>query len=378
MSHYKVTHQPSAGFARPHVALALFVLLLALLGLPAYTTISVTVDGERYRVERGSTASDIVAQAILLEGPGDLLDMTGGIVVSAGGTPPKVVRYGEELALDERIHNGDVLRSLRGDDVVEAQVATATPIPVTVEYRGDGPMEAVASQGTPGMEVQGIGTVSGLVTPLGEWRPAQPTIVERTYPVAGDKVVALTFDDGPWPGQTERILDILEAEGVTATFFVLGARAQQHPQLTARIAEEGHQVASHGYSHSYLASNDKALARREIGKAKYQIARATGEYPTWFRAPGGVLSDVARDEVRAAEQRIVRWDVDPQDWRKVPAWKLARITIAEVRPGSVVLLHDGGGDRTMTIKALTTIIRKLQDQGYTFVTLDQMGSASRS
>ncbi len=74
--------------------------------------------------------------------------------------------------------------------------------------------------------------------------------------------------------------------------------------------------------------------------------------------------------------RVVRWDVDPQDWRKPPAWKLARETISAVRPGSVVLLHDGGGDRTSTINALTTIIRKLDAQGYTFVTLDEMGSAS--
>ncbi len=110
-------------------------------------------------------------------------------------------------------------------------------------------------------------------------------VVERSYPVAGDKVVALTFDDGPWPGQTERILDILKAEGVTATFFALGSKAQAYPDLTARIAAEGHQVESHGFSHRYLTSSDKGLAQREAQKSKYQIARATGEYPDVVPGP---------------------------------------------------------------------------------------------
>jgi peptidoglycan/xylan/chitin deacetylase (PgdA/CDA1 family) len=375
MSHYHV-EKPERGWVRWHLVLMLAVLLVALLGLPAYTTVSVTIDGRRCSIERGSTVDDILELGLTAQGPGDVLGMNGHVVAEGRGAPPTVSRYGAALSGSDQIHSGDVVTSRRGLDVVERQIPTASPIPISIEYRGDGPLERVASAGSQGVSLLGVGSISGLVTPLGVAESGQPMVVERTYPAVGDRVVALTFDDGPWPGQTERILEILAAEGVHATFFALGVKAAAHPDLTARIAEEGHQVESHGYSHRYLTTSDKALARREARKSKYQIARATGVYPTWFRAPGGKLSDTARTEVTSAGMRVVRWDVDPQDWRQDSAWRLARETIGAVKPGSVVLLHDGGGDRTATIDALTTIIRKLKKQGYTFVTLDEMGPSA--
>jgi len=378
MTYYRVPDRPVKGLARPHLAVVVGALLLAMMGLPAFTTISVTVDGEPHRIERNSSTDNVVEQGLAHAETGDVVAMSGEVVSPGGGAPPTLARHGIRLGASQRIHNGDVLVSEPGLNVVEQQIATAAPIPIFIEYLGEGPLETVTSAGAEGLALQGVGAISGLVTSLGESRPAEPMVVERSYPRAGDKVVALTFDDGPWPGQTERILEILDTEGVPATFFVLGSRVNSHPELTARIAEEGHEVESHGYSHAYLTTSDRKLASTELRRSKYVIARATGVYPTWFRAPGGVLSDVARSEAKAAGMKVVRWDVDPQDWRKPPAYTLASNIIGHVRPGSVVLLHDGGGDRTSTINALTTVIRKLKAQGYTFVTLDEMGTASRS
>lgn len=378
MSHYHVTESPPGRPASRYMLLGAVAVVLALVGLPAFTTMTVTVDGDVRRIEKGAVAQDLVAEGLTDGSTGNLVAMTGEVVVEGGGGSARLVRDGRILAGDSRVHQGDALVSEHGVDVVEQQVATATPIPVCVEFCGEGPLETVTAKGEEGLALSAIGKVSGIVTPMGVPRPGVPMVIERTYPEAGDKVVALTFDDGPSPGQTEQVLEILEAEGINATFFVLGTEVEEYPALTARITQEGHQIASHGYSHRYLTSDSATVAKWEVRKATTRIVRATGERPTWFRAPGGVLSDTAREQVEAANLRIVRWDVDPQDWRQDRASKIARDTIDAVRPGSVVLLHDGGGDRANTIKALPWIIHELERQGYTFVTLEEMGSASRS
>jgi peptidoglycan/xylan/chitin deacetylase (PgdA/CDA1 family) len=347
--------------------------LLLVLGLPAFGTITVEIDGETHRLEKGVTAEEAVGRKLAVARSGDMIDVDGRVVVWGDGGEPVLLRGGTTLAADEQLHHGDVLTSVEGSDLLEPQIATTTPIPTPVEYRGNEPIERVVANGSDGLQERTIGAISGKITEVGVAEEPEPMIIERVYPGKGDKVVALTFDDGPWPRQTEAILKILEAEDVKATFFMLGLQADRLPAVAAKVSAAGHQVANHGYGHKYLTNDNKWFTKREVVTAQRAINKATGQTPTVLRAPGGALSDVARAQIAHEGLAIVRWDVDPQDWRGPAAWKLARSTLAEVRPGSVVLLHDGGGDRTSTVQALTTIIRKLKAQGYTFVTIDDLG-----
>jgi peptidoglycan/xylan/chitin deacetylase (PgdA/CDA1 family) len=373
VSHYHVTESPNKGVVSPQLVVLLAGVLLLVLGLPAFGTITVEIDGETHRLEKGVTAHQAVTRGLAKAHSGDMVDVDGRVVVWGDGGEPVLRRGGATLSAEDSLHHGDVLTSVDGSNLLEPQVETMTPIPAPVEYQGGGPIEHVVDPGADGVLERGVGAISGKVTDVGVVKEAKPMLIERVYPGKGDKVVALTFDDGPWPGQTEAVLKILEAEDVKATFFMLGLQVDRLPAVAAKVSAAGHQVASHGYGHKYLTNDNKWFTKREVVSAQRSITKATGQTPTVLRAPGGALSDVARAQIAHEGLRIVRWDVDPQDWRGPGAWKLARSTLAEVRPGSVVLLHDGGGDRTSTVQALTTIIRKLKAQGYTFVTIDDLG-----
>jgi peptidoglycan-N-acetylglucosamine deacetylase len=180
------------------------------------------------------------------------------------------------------------------------------------------------------------------------------------------RTVALTFDDGP-SAHTPEILDILYRHRVPATFCLLGDNAEEQPQLARRIAREGHQICNHSRSHADLARASAHRIRGEVSIAQWQIARATGVTPRTFRFPYG--SSDARSEriVRRYGLRPLDWDVDPQDWTRPRSGAITSRVVRRVRPGSVVLLHDGGGDRRHTAAALETIIRELRAKGYRFV-----------
>ncbi len=365
---------------RPKFSILQFVLLglaaLALVvGLPAFQGMRVTVDGVQHRLPPALTASDAVVSGLVSSSPGDLVDVGGKVLSQGGGLPPILVRNGERLSSAEVLEHGDRLVSVSGSDLLEARSETASPIPLKVEYRGDGPLEDVVQQGHDGLLVTRTGELSGKIANVQVEVAAVSTVIERRLPRRGDKVVALTFDDGPVPGATEEILDMLEREDVPATFFVVGNLAHRYHGIVKRTVEEGHQVENHSYSHRILTRADEKLAHRELVACQNEIQKLTGRKPRWFRPPGGKASDEVYEKAKERKMFVIGWDVDPQDWRRPEPKDLARETIAAVQPGSVVLLHDGGGDRSATIAALPTIIRELKKRGYIFLTLDEMGGS---
>jgi peptidoglycan/xylan/chitin deacetylase (PgdA/CDA1 family) len=182
------------------------------------------------------------------------------------------------------------------------------------------------------------------------------------------KVIALTFDDGPDPQWTPEVLQILHDEGVRATFCVLGSSARRHPALVRAETDAGHTHCDHTVDHSHLPrlSHDDLVA--QIKGAADVLASIDGVPPVLFRAPYGELSPDVFDVVHGANLRVLGWSVDPNDFAKPPAETIVTRVVSAVRPGGVVLLHDGGGDRTATVAALRPIIRALKDQGYTFST----------
>lgn len=195
--------------------------------------------------------------------------------------------------------------------------------------------------------------------------------IVRSVPAAnGEKVVALTFDDGPWEGTTAQVLDILHQHDIKATFFWVGQHLQQHPHLAKQIAEAGHAFGNHSWSHLMHPANPQTAAE-EIERTSELIHELTGEKPLLFRPPGGYLDTGLSEYAQQHDHAIAMWSVDSEDYY-VPAPVLTDNVLRQVNPGGIVLLHDGGGDRSATVQSLPQIITTLKQRGYKFVTLPEL------
>ncbi|WP_033211797.1 polysaccharide deacetylase family protein [Kitasatospora phosalacinea] len=191
----------------------------------------------------------------------------------------------------------------------------------------------------------------------------------------GDRpVVALTFDDGPNPPHTDRILDVLDRYAVPATFFCVGLHALAHRAELDRMAAAGHQIANHTWSHPYLPDLSRTELLDQLGRTDEAIAKAVGDDPgpRMFRPPyGGRTPEVLR-WIGESGATVVLWDVEPCDWSMPGPDAITRAVLDQARPGAVVLLHDGGGDRSQTAAALPGIIEGLTARGYAFARVDEL------
>jgi len=188
-------------------------------------------------------------------------------------------------------------------------------------------------------------------------------------PIPGRKVVALTFDDGPDRLQTQQVLTILQQTNVKATFFVIGRNVQLYPDIAAKIVQQGHAIANHTWSHGYHRVSPSQAAH-EINRTTDIIYATTGQKSYWFRPPGGNLTNGLVNYAQNQNQTVLMWSVDPRDWQPGrTAADIATTVLRDTRPGGIILLHDGGGPRQATIRALPQIITTLQQQGYEFVTI---------
>jgi peptidoglycan-N-acetylglucosamine deacetylase len=192
------------------------------------------------------------------------------------------------------------------------------------------------------------------------------------------RAVALTFDDGPNPPYTQRLLDILRANDATATFFVVGEAALAHPEVVREERDSGMAVGLHSYGHSSeLFTMDGGEFRADLDQAEAAIGGILGYKPAFYRAPYGHTSETMLRELRAAGYSSVGWDVDSDDWEEGSADAIAQKVLAEAHPGAIVLLHDGGlgggnPDRTATIEALAAILAGLRERGYEFLTVPEI------
>lgn len=197
------------------------------------------------------------------------------------------------------------------------------------------------------------------------------SILIQRVPVA-DKLVALTFDDGPDPEFTQPMLDALHAYDAKATFFVLGIQIEQHPELLLATAKAGHEIASHGVSHRIVSRISADEIERELVATEAAIKKITGTQPACYRPPCGIYNSTAVRLLRERSYWLVLWDIDTRDWERPGANVIAQRVLDAVRPGSVILMHDGGSDRTQTVVAVRKILSILSKQGYQFVTVSDL------
>ena len=181
---------------------------------------------------------------------------------------------------------------------------------------------------------------------------------------AGEKYVALTFDDGPRKSTTERLLDGLKERGAKATFFLIGEQIEANADLVTRMAQEGHQIGNHTWSHQRLdgAHPDEAAQEVERTEAALEALLGGGEY--WLRPPYGQVSEDADFGVP-----LVKWSVDPRDWESRDAGKVTRAILEHVEPGSIILLHD---IYPTSVDAALRVVDQLQAEGYWFVTVEEL------
>lgn len=198
--------------------------------------------------------------------------------------------------------------------------------------------------------------------------PTKPISFVRTPRLPNG--MALTIDDGPSPQWTPRVLDLLARYHVHATFCLIGEQVREYPELVRRIVEEGHTLCDHTWDHDELLPQKSAgTVEGEIRSAYDAIVEASGGVkPTYYRAPGGNWSPEMIEDARDLGMVCLNWSVDPVDWSRPGTDKIVSVVLKNTAPGDVVLMHDGGGDRSQSLDALDVILPTLLDRGYSFVT----------
>lgn len=184
------------------------------------------------------------------------------------------------------------------------------------------------------------------------------------------KAIALTFDDGPWPTTTVQILDILKQNNIKGTFFWVGRYLQVYPELGKKVAQAGHAIGNHTWNHQYIKYNEEGAAR-EIDRTTSLIEELTGIRTYMFRPPGGILNNGLAAYAQKKNYTVVMWSADSLDWRTATQ-SLMENVMRQANSGGIVLMHDGGGNRSKTVEALPKIIAKLKKEGYTFVTVPEL------
>lgn len=184
-----------------------------------------------------------------------------------------------------------------------------------------------------------------------------------------EKVLNISFDDGPYPGHTERILDILKEQKVQATFYLIGNRVDDYPDLARRVVEEGHEVANHTYYHPNLTWLNREEARAELLAASWSIERHTGVRPTMARPPGGQMNTMVQSVFAEAGLINVLWTISPGDLNGASKSEIISIFSRRLAPGAIVLLHDYP---KATLEALPELIKIARSRGYRFVAMGDM------
>ncbi|MCL6433491.1 MAG: polysaccharide deacetylase family protein [Leptolyngbyaceae cyanobacterium HOT.MB2.61] len=195
-------------------------------------------------------------------------------------------------------------------------------------------------------------------------------VVYQVKPADGEKVVALTFDDGPWENTTEQVLDILKQNDIKATFFWVGQALQKNPEIARKVVADGHSIGNHTWRH-IMENVNEVTAAEEFNNTARLIYETTGLRTNLFRPPGGNLEGSMAPYAKNQKSVITMWSVESDDYY-VSAPIIVDNVLSRVQPGDIVLMHDGGGDRTQTVQALPQIITALKQQGYRFVTVPEL------
>lgn len=229
-------------------------------------------------------------------------------------------------------------------------------------YQKDNPILIV----TPGNDVNSLYEITPGKLSKFLWKK----ILEKTGKLEDEKIVALTFDDGPYPLYTPLLLDTLSRYNVKATFFVIGKDCENYPELLKRISDAGHEIGNHSYSHARFCALGTSQIEEELGKANRIIAKITGKYPFLVRPPGGQYDMALLKLIQSFGYTLVLYSNNPGDWRKTDdlLYFYNWIFSHNLR-GGIILMHSG---QMQTIRFLPSVIKEFKRKGYRFVTVSEL------
>lgn len=186
------------------------------------------------------------------------------------------------------------------------------------------------------------------------------------------KQIALTFDDGPHPYLTPRILEILKKHGVSATFFMVGENVINYPDAARAVLREGHEIGNHTYSHRHVSSLDSKRLTEEMEKCENALFELCECRPHLFRPPEGAVTKTVEECAREGDYSLVLWSLDTRDWENKSVEQIVGRVIDNIRPGDIILMHDYIGVRSKTPEALEILLPELLKRGYEPVTVSHL------
>ena len=368
---------------RSHVPLIVLCALVVLIAVGVgwmwfLRPVHITVNDQAKQVRIGTSLDKYLADNNYFDvQPGKLLSVGGNVIDERGGDRCAVSVNGKEVRpsdmSDLKLEDGNAVTVGNGADTTEEHTEETVDVAPGIQMDKGGAIQFVSQWGKAGKKKVWHGKTSGETVDKEVVQEATDMKIASLTPKPSDggKYIALTFDDGP-SSYTQQILDILAQKGVHATFFNLGNQASGKPELSRAVLDGGHELASHTNRHQDLPTLGRDDLRSEITSAFDTLEGASGKRLQMIRAPYGAFTDV--EWARSADliSCNVLWNIDTLDWKRPGAAAITDMVLSHAFNGSIVLMHDGGGNRSQDVEALPDIIDKLKAQGYTFLTVSEL------
>lgn len=387
LSAQRTRRKPSGSLRNKLIAGAVAVAVVAI-GIFAFTTwdankaVSVTINGQQQTIEgQQRTIEGLLDTNTVSVTPGNYVAVDGSVMREGEGTRATATINGQGTEdFSTRLNEGDDISLTNGSDITEEYTeGEPQALQPTLEVQGTGAVHLYTQKGEPGEKVVRTGNESGKKAEVTTKEPVNGVVQYYNVNTNGDKVIALTFDDGPWDTSTAAILDTLKEYDAKATFFTVGQKISGHEDLLQRAANEGHEIGTHTWDHAegsgqgvslILMSSDER--KQEVEKGLQAIKDATGQDASlMFRSPGGNFDASVASDLSDLIDAEIGWNIDTGDWQKPGVDTIAQ-RIESAGPGEIILMHDGGGDRSETVAALKQALPKLKEEGYRFVTVSEL------
>ncbi len=375
-------------FTRGSLIAVAVVVVLAIVGIFAFTNwmgskpVEVTLNGDQVTISGAErSVGGLLDNNVVSVTPGNYVAVDGSTIRQGEGTRCTAKVNGNDTDdMGMHLNGGDKIEISNGTDITEPYTdSDPQTLPHKTELKGVGAVHLYSNNAQDGEQVTRTGKESGITATVTTKEPVDNIVQYYNVNSNGDKVIALTFDDGPWDKQTDEILDILEQNDAKATFFTVGQCISGHEKELQRAASMGCEIGTHTWDHAEGSGQGVSLIKmstderkQEVQKGLEAIKNATGqEASTIFRCPGGNFDTSVATDLEGIVTAEIGWNVDTTDWKKPGADVIAQ-RIQSAGPGNIILMHDGGGDRSQTIEGLRQALPKMKEQGYTFITVQEL------
>lgn len=375
-------------FTRGSLIAVAAVVVLAIVGIFAFNNwmgskpVEVTLNGDQVTISGTErSVGGLLDNNVVSVAPGNYVAVDGSTIRQGEGTRCTAKVNGNDTDdMGMHLNGGDKIEISNGTDITEPYTdSEPQTLPHKTELKGVGAVHLYSNNAQDGEQVTRTGKESGITATVTTKEPVNNIVQYYNVNSNGDKVIALTFDDGPWDQQTDEILDILEQNDAKATFFTVGQCISGHEKELKRAADMGCEIGTHTWDHAEGSGEGVSLIKmstderkQEVQKGLEAIKNATGqEASTIFRCPGGNFDTSVATDLEGIVTAEIGWNVDTTDWKKPGADVIAQ-RIQSAGPGNIILMHDGGGDRSQTVEGLRQALPKMKEQGYSFITVQEL------